>query len=180
MPRYCALLRAINVGGHTVKMAELCALLAPLKLANLTSVIASGNLLFESSSTDAAKLEQRIEKCLLDSLGYEVTTFVRTPAEMQSIVDHVPFPEPGVFREGDKMQVVFLKGPVPRPVAERIVALRTEIDELRVHGREIYWRYRGGISDSLVKPVAFARACQGEGTARNITTVRKLAEKLAK
>ena len=57
MPRFVALLRAINVGGRNVKMAELCALFEQARLSDVASVIASGNVLFSSRAGDAAELE---------------------------------------------------------------------------------------------------------------------------
>ena len=57
MPRYVALLRAINVGGRNVKMAELCALFEQARLTDVQSVIASGNVLFASRSGDSVALE---------------------------------------------------------------------------------------------------------------------------
>ena len=63
MPRYAALLRAINVGGHTVKMDELCAHFEQaLRFGRVESVIASGNVLFDTKSADTAAIEARIEK----------------------------------------------------------------------------------------------------------------------
>ena len=85
MPRYAALLRAINVGGHTVKMDELRALFESVPLKRVESVIASGNILFESASTDAAKLESRIEAKLEKALGYEVGTYLRTGPELAAV-----------------------------------------------------------------------------------------------
>jgi len=84
--RYAALLRAINVGGHTVKMKELCTLFEAMKLSNVRSVIASGNVLFESRA-GAAALEARIEDGLRKSLGYDVETFLRTLRTPPKIAD---------------------------------------------------------------------------------------------
>src|SRR6476620_11820436 len=89
--RYAALLRAINVGGHTVKMKELCAMFEAMKLANVRSVIASGNVLFESRSADAAALDSRIETALRKKLGYDVETFLRTGDELDALAAHDPF-----------------------------------------------------------------------------------------
>ena len=50
MTRYIAFLRAINVGGHTVKMAELKRLFEALGFTNVETFIASGNVIFDSSA----------------------------------------------------------------------------------------------------------------------------------
>ena len=49
MTRWVALLRAINVGGRTVKMDRLRALFEELRYANVETFIASGNVLFDTA-----------------------------------------------------------------------------------------------------------------------------------
>lgn len=178
MSRYVALLRAINVGGRTVKMADLCALFEHARLTDVQSVIASGNVLFSSRGGDTAALEQRIEGALRAGLGYDVATFVRTADDLDAVVAHDPFDARDPVIESDTVHVIFTRTSIDRARAERIVALGTDYDELHVFGREIFWRTRGRSSDSKIKPAAFARAVGDPGTARNITTVRKLAAKL--
>ena len=178
MPRFVALLRAINVGGRTVKMAELCALFERARLTDVASVIASGNVLFTSRSGDAAALEQRIEGALRKGLGYDVATFVRGADELDAVVAHDPFDAKDPVAESDTVHVIFTRAAIDRERAGRIESLGTDYDELHVFGREVFWRTRGRSSDSKIKPGAFARAFGDPGTARNITTVRKLAAKL--
>ena len=48
-------------------------------------------MLFNSPSTSAPALERKIEKQLRASLGYDVATFVRTPAEVQQVAAYEPF-----------------------------------------------------------------------------------------
>ena len=177
MPRFAALLRAINVGGHVVKMDELCRLFEGARLTNVRSVIASGNVLFDARTADTASLEQRIEKALRAALGYEVPTFVRTLAELDAVIAEDPFAADPVL-DAHTLQVVFMRAPVDRERTQKILALATDYDDFHVFGREVFWRTRGRISDSPIKPGVLARAFGDPGTARNITTVRRLAEKL--
>lgn len=178
MPRFVALLRAINVGGRTVKMTELCALFEQARLSNVQSVIASGNVLFDTRAADAAALERRIEAALLKGLGYEVATFVRTGAELDAVVAHDPFDPNDPVLESHTVHVIFTRTSIDAERAAKITALRTDYDDLRVFGREVFWRTRGRSSDSQIKPAAFGRAFGDPGTARNITTVRRLAARL--
>ena len=178
MARFVALLRAINVGGRTVKMTDLCALFEQARLSNVQSVIASGNVLFDSRAGDAAALERRIEAALRKGLGYDVATFVRSGAELDAVIAHEPFDPADPVLPSDTVHVIFTRAPIPAERAAKIVALRTDYDDLHVFGREVFWRTRGRSSDSHIKPAAFARAFGEPGTARNITTVRKLAERL--
>ena len=107
MSRYVALLRAINVGGHVVKMDRLRSLFEQLGFTAVETVIASGNVLFSSSARNAGALEENIERQLRSALGYEVTIFIRSPDEMQAIVEFDPFP--GMMEEGHTLSVAFLK-----------------------------------------------------------------------
>ena len=61
MPRYVAFLRAINVGGHTVKMDQLRRLFERLGFSKVETFIASGNVIFESASRSAKALEKNTE-----------------------------------------------------------------------------------------------------------------------
>jgi uncharacterized protein (DUF1697 family) len=178
MPRFAALLRAINVGGRTVRMTELCTLFEQARLTHVRSVIASGNVLFESRAADAAALERRIEAALRKGLGYDVDTFVRTPDELDAVVAHDPFDRNDPVLESHTVHVIFLRSAVSPDRAAKIVGLGTGYDEFHVFGREVFWRTRGRSSDSGIKPGAFARAFGEPGTARNITTVRKLATRI--
>ena len=67
--RYIALLRAINVGGHTVKMEQLRGLFADIGFANVETFIASGNVIFDALSADEAALATQIEHSLAQALG---------------------------------------------------------------------------------------------------------------
>jgi uncharacterized protein (DUF1697 family) len=77
--RYVAFLRAINVGGHIVKMDQLRKLFEGLRLANVETFIASGNVIFDCGAEDAQKLERRIEAHLQKSLGYPWRRFCARP-----------------------------------------------------------------------------------------------------
>jgi uncharacterized protein (DUF1697 family) len=175
MPRYIALLRAINVGGHTVTMERLRALFTDLGFANVETFIASGNVIFESRAS-AAALERRIEARLLEALGYEVTTFLRTDAEIGRIAAYRPFPEPAL-KSAAALNVAFLTAP-PGPAARSAIeGFRNDIDDFHFHGRELYWLCRKRQSESRFSNAAFERTLKLRATFRSINTVRKLSEK---
>ena len=69
MPKYVAFLRAINVGGHTVKMEHLRILFEELGFENVETFIASGNVIFDSKTKSTKTLETKIEKHLRQALG---------------------------------------------------------------------------------------------------------------
>lgn len=178
MTRHVALLRAINVGGHTVTMARLRALFDSLQFTDVATVIASGNVLFTARTTALERLERRIEAHLLGALGYDVATFLRNAAELRDVAAYRPFSS-DMLSPGHALTVVFLKRPADAAARRAILALRTATDAFQVHGREAYWLRHGRISDSKVTGARLEKAAGGPVTARNITTVRKLAERIA-
>jgi uncharacterized protein (DUF1697 family) len=175
--RYVALLRAINVGGHTVKMDALRKYFAKMGFTNVETFIASGNVIFDAKERDAAALEQRISRELEEILGYEVGTFVRTPAELGDVVRHEAFARDVIDPARHTLYVGFLASSPTKETTRSVLALRTPVDEFHIHERELYWGCRTRFSDSQVKGPVLARALGIAMTVRNITTVRKLAEK---
>jgi len=176
MHRYIAFLRAINVGGHTVKMDRLRALFQALDLQDVETFIASGNVIFRSPA-DAASLEDRIEAHLKAELGYAVATMLRTPAQVAASAEDHPFGAKAVAAYG--LYVGYARGVPAAGAREAVAALSTDNDELAVHGREVYWLCRTRISDSKITGARLEKALGMPVTLRNVTTVRKLAEKYA-
>jgi len=138
--------------------------------------IASGNVLFSSRATDTAALEGRIEKQLEKSLGYTSEIFLRTAEELAAIVALPPFPRADTALS---IYVGFLKDARSRDQVDAVTALSTDADAFHVLGRELYWISRVGVGQSTVTGPRLARALGGPTTMRNITTVRKLAAKMA-
>jgi len=171
--RYVAFLRAINVGGHTVKMDRLRALFEKLKLRNVETFIASGNVLFDAPAGNESVLEGKIERHLQAALGYDVMTFVRSGAELASIVAFEPFEDAGKH----SLFVTFLKCAPDPAMRKKILDLRNPSDDFTIRGKEVYWLSRAGFSGSKAA-VPLGKICAA-GTARNVTTVRKLAAKTA-
>lgn len=156
-------------------MAELRALFTALGMSDVSTVIASGNVLFSTRAADRARLERRIEAHLETHLGYPVSTFLRSGAELEAAAGHVPFPAMPTLPAGHALSVLFLKAAPSAPAQQALLELGTPTDEFHLHGREAYWWRRGRISDSKVTVRHLEMALGGPLTARNITTVRKLA-----
>jgi len=175
--RYIALLRAINVGGRTVKMEKLRELFDWMGFRSVETFIASGNVIFESPARDGASLEKRIEGALQTSLGYEVATFIRTPAEMAAVATHQPFPAAEIALPDAALYVAFLRVAPTDEVAGKLLALRGDLDDLHVLGRELYWLARHKMNESKINNTVLERILGSPATVRNITTVRKLAAK---
>ncbi|MDP3676026.1 MAG: DUF1697 domain-containing protein [Novosphingobium sp.] len=174
MTRSIAFLRAINVGGHTVKMYRLRQLFESLGFSSVETFIASGNVVFEAPSQDAAALESRIEKRLLEALGYEVATFIRTDAELAAIASYKPFRR-SQLDGAVALNIGFLKDKLDNRSKRKLMALRTDIDDFDVHDRELHWLCRKRQSDSTLSNVVFEKALGQRATFRGVNTVRRMA-----
>lgn len=177
MPRYIAFLRAINVGGHTVKMDRLRTLFAALDFTNVETFIASGNVIFDASVTTQETLKKQIESHLKQSLGYEVATFLRSPSELAAVASYKPFPVDELEAEGNSLYIAFLSAEPKALERDRLMAFRSEIDDFHIHEREIYWLCRTKMSESTFSGARLEKALGMSATMRNVTTVKKLAAK---
>lgn len=176
MHRYVAFLRGINLGKRRVKMDDLRALFVAQKFADVSTFIASGNVLFASRNADARQLEAQIEAALHKGLGYEVDTFVRTRDEVAAVAAYQAFPAEDAAHPDHTSYVGFLREALPSAQARGLVACATKVDVLHVAGREYYWLCRIKSNESTVWTSPQMRALKlPTATVRNLTTIRKLA-----
>lgn len=173
--RYVALLRAINVGGHTVKMDRLRSIFESMRFADVETFIASGNVLFDTRAADRSALERRIEQRLEQELGYEVGTFLRTGQELAAVCACRPFDDP----DKGRLSIAFLKTAPHAAAAQRLLRLSTADDMLHLRERELYWLRLGNPMESQIWRTPLEKLIGTPATMRNVTTVRKLAAKLA-
>jgi uncharacterized protein (DUF1697 family) len=110
MTRYVALLRGIGPINPNMRGEKLRGLFEDLGFTNVRTVLASGNVLFDSPSADSAALEAQIEAALPEHLGFSSTTIIRSQAELQGLLDQDPF---GGIEHAPKtnLNLTFLKTP---------------------------------------------------------------------
>jgi uncharacterized protein (DUF1697 family) len=174
MTRYIAFLRAINVGGHVVKMDRLRRLFSDLPgVCDAGTFIASGNVIFESAARNTKSLEKKIAAQLNKSLGYEVATFIRTTVQLSEIAQHQPFSESRM--KGAGLYLGFLADPLSEKAQRTVMSFRSSVDDFHVHGREIYWLCKVRSSDSEFSLARLEKTLGIRATFRNSTTIRKMA-----
>lgn len=176
MPRFIAFLRAINVGGHTVKMDALRQHFESLGFSDVETFIASGNVIFETPSQNTGTLETTIENKLWDALGYEVATFLRTDVELAEIASYQPFRKPDL-EAAAAFNLAFLKASLNDASAKKLLSLKTDIDDFRVHGREVYWLCRKKQSESTFSNAALEKTLGVKSTLRGMNTIQKITAK---
>ncbi|MDE1874584.1 MAG: DUF1697 domain-containing protein [Patescibacteria group bacterium] len=86
-----ALIRGIGPTNPNMKSDKLKSAFESLGFKNVATVIASGNVVFESTSSDMETLETKIEKGLSKKLSFERAVLVRSRAEIERLVARDPF-----------------------------------------------------------------------------------------
>jgi uncharacterized protein (DUF1697 family) len=174
MNTYIALLRAINLAGRQVAMADLRDLVAQSGFSEARSLLQSGNVIFRTKTRKSADLERILETAARKRFDLEIDFFVRTMDEWQSVIAENPFPAEAT-RDPAHLLVMFLKE-APRPDA--VQALRAGItgpESVAAKGRHAYFVYPNGIGHSRVTNALIEKKLETRGTGRNWNTVLKLA-----
>jgi len=165
MPRYIALLRAVNVGGAgKLAMSDLRAICRETGFRRVETYIASGNVVFETD-VDPATAKRDLEAGLRDFAGKPLPVVLRTADELHDVLDGNPFPNaPANFTFA-----IFLDAAPPVDALAQAVGRADE--EVRLGAREVYIHYPAGMGRSKLKIPAAKH-----GTARNMNTIAKLVE----
>lgn len=173
--RYVALIRAINVGGRsTIAMADLRALVEGAGMADVTTHIQTGNVVFSAPRTRRDALAGRLEAALADRLGDRVTVFVRTRRDLESALGRCPF-EPERDPAVAMCHLMFLdRAP---DAAQRRALLAKQGDEYRFHvDRDVVYYAYSRAARGRRRSIDFEGLLGARGTGRSIGVVRKLVE----
>jgi uncharacterized protein (DUF1697 family) len=171
---HVAFLRAVNLGRRRVKMASLVELVRGLDYSDVWTHINSGNVVFEATGSRSA-LERRLETALEEDLGFEVTTFVRTVAELRRALALEPF----TVAPGDTYFVTFLKAAPSKAKVKALEELSNDFDTLVVKGRDVHWRMRGKSTDTKLTTTAWDHIVgHHHSTSRNTNMLRTLMDKI--
>jgi uncharacterized protein (DUF1697 family) len=180
MPKYIAFLRAINVGGHTVKMDHLKNLFEKMGFVNVETFIASGNVVFETKSKSVDTIKKKIEIELNKQLGYEVATFIRTTDELKNIFNYKPFKESELNNPNNTLYIGFLNSVPTKENQIKVYAMQDSANEFHFRNNELYWLCRKNFSDSGIDGKKLEKALGMQTTIRNSTTIRKMVDKFCK
>jgi uncharacterized protein (DUF1697 family) len=156
-------------------MEQLRALFEALKFADVSTFIASGNVVFHTAAKNEAALESKIEAHLEKSLGYAVDTFVRSELEVANAIQNQPFAARELRPEAT-LHVAFLREPLAPALAREVISSETEVDRFGLVGRELYWLCQIRTVDSKVwSSPTMKRVNKLPMTMRNLSSLRKLA-----
>ena len=169
-----ALLRAVNVGGRKLVMADLRAMMADLGHPDARTLLQSGNLVLDAGPRTGAELEAWLEAETLKRFSLATDYLVRTTAEWAALIAANPFP---AMAQGDPSHLLVM--PLKSAPADGALdALRAAIvgrEQAELIGRDLYLTYPDGIGDSKLTGAVIERRLGVRGTARNWNTALKLA-----
>ncbi len=176
MPTYIGLLRAINLGPHNrVAMGDLRTMCATIGLDEAKTLLASGNVVFQSRIASGDKLEQALEAASIKHLGVTTDYFVRSAEEWKAIIKANPFPKEARSDPGHLLLMCLRQA----PTAAQVSALQATIkgrEIVKARGKQAYFVYPDGVGRSKLTIQVIEKALGARGTARNWNTVLKLGE----
>ncbi|MFD1824097.1 MULTISPECIES: DUF1697 domain-containing protein [Mumia] len=164
------LLRAVNVGGNKVPMAELRTLASDLGAEDVATYVNSGNLVCVPPG-DADDFGTALAKGIADQMGVTTDAVARTGAELRAAQEAYPFE----IHDPKFCHVWFFTIAPSRKAAEAVEAYDFGDDRLRVLGRELHLWYADGAGRSAVTAPRLLKLAGVPGTGRNLRTVEKLA-----
>jgi uncharacterized protein (DUF1697 family) len=169
-------LRGINVGGNKmIKMDALRQLYESLGLRDAQTYMQSGNVVFKAGARDLARLPKRIEDALERTFGFRPSVIHRTSSELKDVIRRNPFASRRDI-EPSRLLVTFLASDPTKEAREKVLAMKTEPEELHIDGRELYVYFPNGMARPRVPMVQIEKALKTPATGRNWNTVQKLLE----
>ena len=106
--KFAAFLRGINVGGNKIiPMAELKKTFEAPGFKNVKTILASGNVVFETNQTDQEKLTKKIEDELKKKFKKEIFVNIRSIEYLKTLSEKDPFKKIKVTPE-TRLYITFL------------------------------------------------------------------------
>lgn len=169
MPRYVALLRGVSP--QNASMPALKACFESAGFGQVRTVLSSGNVVFDADRQSDRALETLAEACMMQALGRNFYTIVRSADELRQLLAADLYAEHGIPPEAKRVVSFFREPVVPRvslPLAQDMASV------FLVRGREAYTAYlpgdKGPVFMNLIE-----RAFGKDVTTRTLDTVAKCA-----
>ncbi|MDF2575276.1 MAG: hypothetical protein K0S05_2188 [Agromyces sp.] len=173
MTRYIALLRGVNVGGITIRSAELRRLFEELGFDDVRTVLASGNVVFSAERADAATLKSRIEHALSERFGYDAWIVLVTHDQLEQAIAKFPFDAADARRQP---YVVFTSdAAVVDDLLDDTDRFDPDVDPLARGDGVVYWNpVKGTTVDTPFAKLLAKPTYKPTTTNRNLRTLQKL------
>jgi uncharacterized protein (DUF1697 family) len=169
-----SLLRGVNLAKHNrMKMDALRACYESLGFRNTQTYVQSGNAIFTVARQNSVRLGKRIEQAIEATFGFRSDVVLRTPSELRDVVARNPFASRRDI-EPSRLLVTFLPADPGAEIRDAVLKLKTDPEELRMEGRELYTYFPNGMARPKLSWPAVERTLKMRGTARNWNSVIKI------
>jgi uncharacterized protein (DUF1697 family) len=176
MAVFVSLLRGINVSGQRkIRMPELAEAHKSLGFEDVATYLQSGNVVFATKRRGAAEIASSVEGQIRSCFGCDVTVLIRTPRDLQRIVDGNPYSAEAA-KDPRKVHVTFLAQRPSRAKLSGIEAPASGDDVFSRGLQEIYLHCPGGYGRTKLNNAFFERKLSMPATTRNWRTVEALHE----
>lgn len=176
MGRMVALLRAVNVGGRKLPMAELRALCEGIGWTDVATYIQSGNVVFTADGKPEA-FEAALEDAIRAAYAYEAPTIVRTAGQWRDYAPACPFPD--AARETPNYLLMLVSKRPPAPGAVAAIQAKVAAGEVVKRAGDAIWiHFPDGSGTSKITPALLNKAIGSPATSRNYRTIVKLEKML--
>jgi uncharacterized protein (DUF1697 family) len=172
--RYFGFLRAVNVGGRQLKMAELAQALTDLGLSEAETFIASGNVVFFADVDDVIGLQQRIDDGLSAHFGFPVEIFLRTRADLSDIVAQV---EAATQHDDVAINVAMVHDGSDETIATALAPWQSASERFDVHRRYFLWLAKVKMSDTAFFKKGYTKKSMPVMTVRSYNTIARMLAK---
>ena len=175
MNQYCAFLRGVNVNGRKLKMAEVCQVFQENHLEKVHSVLATGNILFQSKE-NKAKLKTDLEAALAQAFQVEITLFIKEMDEVKAIVENNPF-QPS----NDLHCYIFIcESGFEKILMEKYQSISpVDLEDGQIRGGYFYWQVPKGMTlDAGFSKILGSKKFKERFTSRNLKTMERILSKM--
>lgn len=173
--KYCAFLRGVNVNGTSMKMAEVMNVFSDAGMKEVSSVLASGNILF-SSDKKPSELKNILEKSMSKYFDYEAFLFLKNENEISEIVNNNP------FNKAEDLHIYVFVGieDVETLLMEEFSKSdKAENENAQIVADTFYWQIqKGNTLGSTFGKVLGKKKLKDKITSRNINTFERILKKL--
>ncbi|MDN5667831.1 MAG: DUF1697 domain-containing protein [Renibacterium salmoninarum] len=169
MESFGVFLRGVNVGGVTIKSADLWDCLAALPVTGVKTLLASGNVVLRAG-LDAAELKASVEAALRERFGYEAWVVVLPGSRVRELIEACPYPA------DSSEQHTYLTLFADSAAADSLTAELLPDQEWTLLGPDaLAWAVPvGSTLDSPISKLTAKAAYKASTTTRNLRTMIKV------
>ena len=175
MTTYVALLRGVNVSAKKpIRMAELQESCLALGLQNVRTYLQSGNLVFDTKTTDTQKLASMLTAMIAKKFGHRVDVLVLAARALNRIAAMNPLRPPSSGDAQTSFHATFLFEPIPANRFSKLTLPARPNEKATLTGQVVFLHCPNGYGKTKLNNNFFEKTLGVVATTRNWRTVLAL------